>query len=112
MTKKSNYATIYVEKLKIVFSEKHRSCRNNKIPNLLTLTGYYESIKTTSGFVTITLGNLGDPYSWFVYDRTKKLGQVKLAGQKYSIDTKTHILVGFGYFPEAKMFNTYFWIHL
>lgn len=79
----------------------------------MTLTGYYESIKTTSGFVTITLGNLGDPYSWFVYDRTKKTWSSEIGWtKKYSIDTKTYILVGFGYFPEAKMFNTYFWIHL
>lgn len=96
------------------FSEKSLGVAGTiKIPDLLTLTGYYESVKTTSGFVEVVLGDLGAPYLSVVYDRDDKIYNSEIGWtQEWPINKSAHVLVGFGYIPEAKMFNTYFWIHL
>lgn len=96
------------------FSERNMGVAGTLKFSGLTLTGYYESIKTTSCFAEVVLGDLGAPYVSVVYDRTNKTYDSEIGWTKeYSIySNNVYVLVGFGYLPEAKVLNVYFWVHL
>ncbi|MFA5838512.1 MAG: hypothetical protein WC849_01040 [Candidatus Paceibacterota bacterium] len=98
------------------FSEKSFGVAGTiKIPDLLTLTGYIESLKTTSGFLEVVLGGLGAPYVSVVYDRNKKVYDSQVGWtKKWKVKEKenVYVLLGLGYLPEAKVLNVYFWVHL
>jgi len=96
------------------FSEKNFGVAGTvKIPDLLTLTGYYGSIKTTSGFVEVVLGDLGASYLSVIYDRNSKIWDSEIGWTKeWGVKESAYVLVGLGYLPEAKVLNIYFWVHL
>lgn len=84
-----------------------------KIFDFLTFTGYIESIKTTSCFAEIVLGDLGAPYVSIVYDRNDKTYDSEIGWtQEWKLKENVFVLIGFGYLPETKAFNSYFWVHL
>ena len=95
------------------FSERNSGVAGTVKFSGLTLTGYYESIKTTSCFMEVVLGDLGAPYLSIVYDRKEKTYDSEVGWtREWEVDKNIYVLIGLGYLPEAKILNVYFWVHL